>query len=130
MVPKIRQANRPTCHNTMRSQNGSLRAGPLGQLAKLSFIEARKAWVSPVPSVKGMLVGIDDGTIHPRKAMKMTTGLSLYSTPSEISNSIRGTDTVDTRGATALRTLELVVKANPSERTKIVEINSERFLVS
>lgn len=43
MVPKIRQANKPTCHKPMRSQNGSLRAGPLGQLAKFSFIEAKNA---------------------------------------------------------------------------------------
>lgn len=90
MVPKIRQANMPTCHRTRRSQKGSSRAGPLGQLARLAFIDAKKACERPVPSVRAMLVGMDDGTIHPIRARTMTMGFRSNWIPSEISNSMRG----------------------------------------
>lgn len=86
MVPKMRVANRPACQRNRRVQNGSSPAGPLGHAARLAFIEARKAWVRPVPPVSAMGAGRDDGTIQPTMASTIITGLISKGVFSEISN--------------------------------------------
>lgn len=89
------QANRPMCHKKHNVQKGSSAEGPLGKLARLLFIEAKKAWVRPLPSVRGMPAGREEGMIQPTKARMRMLRSSLYGTPSEISNSIRGVLEVD-----------------------------------
>lgn len=95
MVPKIMHAKRPTCQRNRSVQNGSSAAGPFGQFARLAFIDAKKAWLRPVPSVRGMPAGTDDGTIHPTIASASVDRSTLNETPSEISNSMRGADDCD-----------------------------------
>lgn len=90
MVPKIMHANNPVCQRKRRVQKGSSPAGPLGKLARLAFMEAKKAWVRPLPSVSGMPAGIDEGTTHPTIARIRMVKSSLNSTPSEISKPMRG----------------------------------------
>jgi hypothetical protein len=82
-------ANMPACHMKQRVQNGSAATGPAGQLARLAEMLAKKAGERPAPLVRAIGVGIEDGMIQPARARPRTTGLSSYSTPSEISNSMR-----------------------------------------
>lgn len=89
-LPKIIVANMPRCHRKHSVQKGSLAEGPCGKLARLAFIDEKKAWVRPVPSVSGMPAGRLEGTIHPAKARNSTSGLPSNSCPSEISKPIRG----------------------------------------
>lgn len=111
MVPKMRVANMPTCHKRSNNQKGSSMAGPFGQRAKFSCMEAKKACERPVPFVSGMVVGIDEGSTQPKKASAITIGFNSKSMPSEISNSMRGVRVVRAGAAVTRRATGRVTKA-------------------
>lgn len=90
IVPNIMHAKRPTCQRNMSVQNGSSAEGPLGKAARLAFMEARNAWVRPVPSVSGMPDGMEEGITQPAMARKRMERSMSNSTPSEISHPMRG----------------------------------------
>lgn len=82
----MRAAKRPTCQRKQRVQNGSSPAGPLGHAARLAFMDDRNACVRPVPLVRAMGAGSEDGTTHPTMDSAIMRGLISKGVFSEISN--------------------------------------------
>lgn len=64
-------------------------------------MDAKKAWERPVPSVRGIPAGSEEGTTQPTMASARVDKFTSNLTPSEISKSMRGVWTEgDDGGAT------------------------------